>query len=185
MFLLLLGKLLHGSALCLVHGRSTLCAGGNGNCNKGVMRVQHVIEDALCFFSGQSALVRQFSFHMVGAELSRAYLSAFVKDHTLSLALIVTPLTVIDLTSGLVKLATTARSLTFDVLTDVNVTGVGRYESTLSISTVLLPLSFVDGAIEADQFAFAFAREAFVLTVVHVTVDVEELTDRAAYSKIE
>lgn len=123
-------------------------------------------------------MVSQLTLHVVGSEFSGRNLSFLVDNSSFALSTIIAPLSIVDLLLRSDVHATAPRSLAFVIITDVDVASSSVNEAALSVLPVVLPAAFVDGAVEEDQFALAFLAKHLVLSVVKVSVGVQQLADR-------
>ena len=110
---------------------------------------------------------------MVRPELTRGNLALFIEDCALTLAQIISPLTVVDRVIRCCVIAATSRSLSIDPVTDIDIASVRVYHATLLVLNIRLPSALIDGAILVDHLANALLHEELVLSEVNFTPRVE------------
>ena len=80
------------------------------------------IEYSLALLRWQCTLVSQLTLHLVSSEFSRGDLTLLVENRAFSLTAVVTPLSIIDRIVACLVVPSTARSLTIDEVSYIDIT---------------------------------------------------------------
>lgn len=115
-----------------------------------------------------------FSFLLVLSEFTTKYHTIVTVQKSLSLSLVVVPVSIINFIGGTVPHFPLASSFSVLELTLVNFATHKVAHFTLAVLSVLDPTSFVRVTVEVNYFALAIFAEVFVLPKVHVTVGVQQ-----------
>lgn len=114
---------------------------------------------------------------MISSEISTVHDTLPINDETFALSSVVGPFAVVDLLLLCVEHPALAVTLTVIVCTVVDVSGHTVMHKALQMLALVDPAALVCGPISIDNLALTVLHVALMLSVINVTIGVEQLAD--------